>query len=387
MSWHEPSTLALRVSSINIKGKGPCINIAAEGTMKNYEGHGGAGWGTVLTLPAGPEWHHYVMEFDPDGALGLGTYTVNIDGTSKVFYFGEQKLQEGADIDLFGMWNAKLPAEEKAMTFYLDDVTNTTNGQPDPASHAFNATPAGWVGRNNSFTAKTYIVRPYHQFGWAGSLTWLDGLNGASPMYTIPKTDRYCMGGIIYLASYENLNVPRASYGAGLNGTLNTKDHHFYATGRFKIDWANVDASELFGWYNSATACDATTEGKGHTFPKNFLGVAIHAGSNGYGMIPSYHPAQPAGEQMLEAREPAVRVYEDGQWREFYLEYDPDGAGGKGQLKVQVGKDGTPVIYDLKEGAKSSNFAFDRFGLLTMRKGGGKPHAIYFDKMTYTVAP
>jgi hypothetical protein len=247
MSWHEPSTLALRVSTINIKGKGPAINIAAEGTMKNYEGHGGAGWGTVVTIPAGPEWHHYVMEFDPDGALGLGTYTVNIDGTSKVFYFGEEKLKEGADIELFGIWNAKLPAEEKPMTFYLDDVSNSTNSQPDPASNAFNAAPAGWVGRNNSFTAKDYIVRPYHEFGWAKTLPWLDGLNGASPMYTIASTDRYCMGGIIYLASYENLNVPRASYGAGLNGTLNTRDHHFYATGRFKLDWANVDAAELFG--------------------------------------------------------------------------------------------------------------------------------------------
>jgi hypothetical protein len=107
MSWHEPSTLALRVSTINIKGKGPCINIAGEGTMKNYEGHGGAGWGTVTTFPAGPAWHHYVMEFDPDGALGLGTFTVEIDGASKVFYFGEQKLKEsGGDIDLVGVWNA-----------------------------------------------------------------------------------------------------------------------------------------------------------------------------------------------------------------------------------------------------------------------------------------
>jgi hypothetical protein len=218
-------------------------------------------------------------------------------------------------------------------------------------------------------------------------LPWLDGLNGASPMYTIANTDRYCMGGIIYLASYENLNVPRASYGAGLNGSLNTRDHHFYATGRFKLDWANVDAAELFGWYNSATACDETTAGKGHMFPKHFLGVAIHAGSNGYGMIPGYRSPQFSEEHMLETREPAVRVYEDGVWREFYLEYDPDGAGGKGQLKVQVGKDGTPVTYDLKEGARSADFGFDRFGLLTMRKGGGKPHAIYFDKMTYTVAP
>jgi hypothetical protein len=270
------------------------------------------------------------------------------------------------------------------MTAYLDDVANTTNGQRDPASNDFNSPPQGWVGRNNSLTNKDYIIRPYHEFGWAKTLPHLDGLNGFSPMYTI--LDRYCMGGIIYLASSDNLNVPRASYGAGLNGIVNAEQHHLYATGRFKMDWANVDAGELFGWYNSATACDQTTGGKGHGLPNNFLGVTIAAGSNGYGMIPSYRSPLDPEEQTLKTWNPATRVYEDGEWREFYMEYNPDGAEGKGQLKLQLGKAGAPVTYDLKDRAKGSEFAFDRFGLLTHRKGGGKPHAIYFDKLTYTVA-
>jgi hypothetical protein len=53
---------------------------------------------------------------------------------------------------------------------------------------------------------------------------------------------------------------------------------------------------------------------------------------------------------------------------------------------VQIGKDGVPYTMDLEAGAKGENFAFDRFGLLTERKGGGKHHAVYFDKLTYTVA-
>jgi hypothetical protein len=387
-SWHEPSTLALRVSSINIKGTGRRINVSAEGTLGNYEGHGGAGWGTIDTFPAGPEWHHYVMKFDPAGGYGLGTFTVEVDGTSKVFYFGEDKLKRaGANIDLFGLWNSKIPAEDAAFTLFLDDVTNTVNGKPDPSSNDFNSAPAGWVGRNNHFTANDYVVRPGHQFGWAGGLKYLDGLNGFSPMYTLADSERHCMGGVIYLASYENLNVRRASYGADLGGTLNARDHPMYATGRFKLDWANVDAGELFGWYNSATACDDTTGGKGHMFPGKFLGVAIHAGSNGYGMIPSYRSPGLADEQMLARNESPPRVYEDGQWRDFYMEYDPDAADGNGQLKLQIGSDGKPVTLDLKPSAKANgDFAFDRFGLLTMRKGGGKPHGIYFDAMTYTVA-
>ncbi len=386
MSWHEPSTLAIRISSVGKKGLGRFINVAGEGTLKDYEGHGGAGWGTITTFPAGPEWHHYVMELDPAGGYGLGSFTVRIDGVSKIFYFGENKIEKGGDIEIFGMWNGKIPAEDKAITAYLDDVTNTTNGERDPASNDFNSPPTGWVGCNNSFTARDYIVRPSHQFGWARTLPYLDGLNGYSPMYTIPDSDRYCMGGIIYLASFDNLNVPRASYGAGLNGTLNTKDHHMYITGRFKMDWANVDAGELFGWYHSSTACDQVTGGKGHGLPDKFLGVTIAAGSNGYGMLPCYRSPLKPEEQTLKTWTPATRVYEDGEWREFYMEYDPDGAGGRGQLKIQVDKDSAPVVYDLEEGAKGSDFAFDRVGLLTDRKGGGKPHAIYFDKLTYTVS-
>ena len=59
------------------------------------------------------------------------------------------------------------------------------------------------------------------------------------------------------------------------------------------------------------------------------------------------------------------------------------------QARLQIGSEGKTVVFDLKPGdkGKDGNFAFDRFGLLTMRKGGGKPHAIYFDTLTYTVAP
>jgi hypothetical protein len=71
---------------------------------------------------------------------------------------------------------------------------------------------------------------------------------------------------------------------------------------------------------------------------------------------------------------------------EFRLDGDRDGAGGKGQIKVQIGSAGVPYAYDLLAGAKSDKFTFDRFGLLTERKGGGKLHGIYFDKLTYTVA-
>jgi hypothetical protein len=131
--------------------------------------------------------------------------------------------------------------------------------------------------------------------------------------------------------------------------------------------------------------------------PNKFLGVKIDGGAM-YFAMPCYRSPNLLEEHASSAEkfiaEPLrgeyppqpPRLYQDGQWREFYLEYDPDGAGGKGQIKVQIGSDGVPYTFDLQAGAKSENFAFDRFGLLTERKGGGKNHAIYFDKLTYTVA-
>src|SRR5947207_7819657 len=149
-------------------------------------------------------------------------------------------------------------------------------------------------------------------------------------MYVIVPSQRHCMGGIIYLSDYGMVtqntpqnrpvynppgDVQRAFYGADLGGTLNAKDHHFYATGRFKLDWAETDAAELFGWFNGANAAAPGTADpkesyqikikeppnliqKGWTMPDKFLGVQIHGGSStGYSMMPGYKsPHLPAPE-------------------------------------------------------------------------------------------
>jgi hypothetical protein len=425
MGWREPNTLAFRF----VRKRG-AVNVSIDIATRTYNGAGG-GAGVIASCPAGPQWHHYVLEFDPGKPDDPGTVTVQFDDKTQSFELPPGKKAMGADFDLFGLWNHKIPATGSVMTAYVDDVKNTVNGQPDPSTYHDGSTwfgdftddpkAHGWVGRNNSFTAKDYIVRPKHEFGWAGALPHLDGLDGYSPMYVIDPTQRHCMGGIIYLSDLGMVtqntpqnpkvfdppgDVARAFYGADLGGTLNAKDHHFYATGRFKLDFAETDAAELFGWFNSANAAapgkDDPKESyeikikepkqviqQGWTTPDNFLGVEIHGGSaNGYSMMPAYKSPHLPAVCVSESTDIHRRVYADAQWREFYMEYDATAAGGKGQLKLQIGNDGIPFTYDLQEGAKGANgdFAFDRFGLLTMRKGGGKPHAIYFDKLTYTVA-
>jgi hypothetical protein len=167
----------------------------------------------------------------------------------------------------------------------------------------------------------------------------------------------------------------------------------------------------MFGWFNSATARDVESRDSwyvairkpthdkreksasridihhGQTMPDKFMGVQIHGGSAaGYSMMPGYRSPL-LKEEQASGNSDRMRFYQDGEWRDFHMEYDPTGAAGKGQIKVQLGNNGTVCTYDLEEGAKGEKFAFDRFGFVTMRKGGGKPHAVYLDRLTYTVAP
>jgi hypothetical protein len=391
LSWREQSTLGLRFGF----NQGT-FTVWVDFNTRTGEGKGGGTWEPVASFKPGPQWHHYVLEYDP---AGTGKVTVQFDEETATYALKYGIKELGADMDLFGVWNAKIPAFGNSTRAYLDDVVNTVNGQRCPSSSNFDTPPQGWVGVNNIFfNKKDYIVRPCHNFGWVKGLQHLDGSNpDDSPMYVIrDDSQRYCAGGPIWLANWD-LPKSRACYGADLGGTLNAKDHHLLVTGRIKLDWANVDAGELFGWYNSATATDAEGAGRGHTMPNQFMGVKIDGGA-AYHTMPCYRSPTLPEEQAssadkyipepLKAEFPPQppRLYHDGEWREFYMEYNPDSAGGKGQIKVQIGSDGVPYTFDLLPGAKSEKFAFDRFGLLTERKGGGKHHAIYFDKLTYTVA-
>jgi hypothetical protein len=390
LAWREPSTIGLRFGF----NQGN-ITVWVDFNSKTCEGKGGGTWEPVASIKPGPEWHHYVLEYDP---AGTGKITAQFDNETATYPLKYGIKDLGADMDLFGVWNQKIPAFGTPTLAYLDDIVNTINGQRCPSSSNFDSTPAGWVGVNNVFSNKRdYIVRSFHNFGWVKGLPHLDGSDpNDSPMYVLRDAgQRYCAGGAIWLANWE-LPKSRASYGADLGGTLNAKDHHMFVTGRIKMDWANVDAGELFGWYNSATAIEGQG-GKGHTMPDKFLGVKIDGGT-GYHTMPCYRSPNLPEEQSTSAAafipEPLKgefppqppRLYHDGVWREFYLGYNPDGAGGKGQITVQIGSDSMPYTFDLAAGAKGENFAFDRFGLLTERKGGGKHHAVYFDKLTYTVA-
>ena len=68
----------------------------------------------------------------------------------------------------------------------------------------------------------------------------------------------------------------------------------------------------------------------------------------------------------------------DGTSHDWKLEYDPDGADGKGEITFTL--DGRPWKLALTEGHKADGAMFNRFGILNQQTTGGSIEA-YFDDL------
>jgi hypothetical protein len=74
-------------------------------------------------------------------------------------------------------------------------------------------------------------------------------------------------------------------------------------------------------------------------------------------------------------------IYPDGKGHDWSLDYDPDGAGGNGRIRLTL--DGESGTLDLRQGDKSRGTIFDRFGIVTSWIDGNSQN-VYLDDITYT---
>jgi hypothetical protein len=166
------------------------------------------------------------------------------------------------------------------------------------------------------------------------------------------------------------------------------------ATGRFRQDWINTDGPTLFGWFNSTTGADLTS----NMFPENFLGCNIEK-SDGRG-IACRSAYRTIGDNQTDDYYKAHRtspytsapyLFPGQGWVDFYLAYDPSANSGNGAITVKIGTKAAQTFNldtETPMRAKDRGFALDRFGLLTKRASGSHDGAsFYFDKLTYTVVP
>jgi hypothetical protein len=69
---------------------------------------------------------------------------------------------------------------------------------------------------------------------------------------------------------------------------------------------------------------------------------------------------------------------------EWSIDYDPDAAGGLGEITVTL--DGVVRTLTLQPGQKSEGAVLDHFGIFNMQKGNGKHANVFFDDLRYTFA-
>jgi hypothetical protein len=92
--------------------------------------------------------------------------------------------------------------------------------------------------------------------------------------------------------------------------------------------------------------------------------------------------AQNRGSTLPAPRE-FPTILPDRQAHDWSLVYDPNGAGGNGQVVVTL--DGKSKTFDFRPGDKTAGTTFDRFGIVTSWIDGNSQD-VYFDDVTYAAA-
>src|SRR5262249_41393080 len=114
---------------------------------------------------------------------------------------------------------------------------------------------------------------------------------------------------------------------------------------------------------------------------KSVLGILFEGPSQvGHYVRPAYATA--SGARGLTEDGPIIRP--DGQSHRWAIQFAPDRAGGRGQIEVTF--DGQSKKLDLAPGHREQGARFDRFGLITMQRGGHFLQ-LYVDDLRYTAGP
>ncbi len=203
--------------------------------------------------------------------------------------------RSGARFDRFGLVSSVAePAETLAI--YFDDLT--LNGEPLDFDH-----DPGWTGKNNQVEFDDTFKRGQHDFGYQGDTRFAGGSPGE-------------IGGLIF--------SDNGGYYADDVGRLSLDDR-LIASGRMALVERGSEAGFYVGWFDS--------QGRGYP-PKNLLGVIVE-GPNSVGSMfrPVFAGSSAEVGAALQAG-PLVNPF--GKPHQWKIEYDPQGAQGRGELRVSL---------------------------------------------------
>jgi hypothetical protein len=153
--------------------------------------------------------------------------------------------------------------------------------------------------------------------------------------------------------------------------TLNDKLH---ASGRFAVTQDDGTSGVLFGWFNQTS--------RGWRTPNSFGFRLDGNGGGGYWLFFEYGTKNylTGGGGAMEGRYQVTKTkpfMPDGTQHVWTLEYDPDGAGGNGVMRMTI--DGVLWEEALKQGHKQDGATFDRFGIWNVQTTGGGMDVWYDD--------
>jgi hypothetical protein len=140
------------------------------------------------------------------------------------------------------------------------------------------------------------------------------------------------------------------------------------------------DSTTLFGFY-SAEDSMRRNDSQADGIPEGVVGIHIEGPSrDGFYFYPVHRVRGGRGRAAVLASCP--RIHPDGASHDWSLEYDPEGAGGRGRITISL--DGRSAALDLEEGGRASGTRLDRFGIVTSWIDGNSQD-VYWDDIAYTV--
>jgi hypothetical protein len=359
--WRTPNTLGLR-----LQGRGNYFIAFADYCTSHWLAGGQSftqdadktsSRAKATDFPSGMKPVKWSIEYDPNGNDGKGVIRATVGEHTAICDLAPGHKADGATFNHFGIMNV-MKSADKGGDVWFDDITI------DGREEGFDRDPK-WEGKNNRKTWKSVIVRPRFDFGF-------------SPTNFAGGKKKGELGGMIFRGDCR-YPEKMACYGDRI-GPL-TLDKPFKASGKIAMTRGVTDSTALFGFYNSKDSMRQNPS-QSDGVPESVVGVHIEGpSSEGFLFYPVYR-TKGGGSRAPETRK-FQHIHPDGKSHDWSLEYNPDGAGGNGQITVIF--DGKSNTFDLEKGDKERGTKLDRFGIVTSWIDGNSEN-VYWDDVTYTVS-
>jgi len=314
--WRTPNTIAMRLN-----GRGDNFFAYVEYCTSKWRAGGDTTPFPAVNDPATGRWNligfpcnqsfRWTLNYDPHGNGGKGVVTATIGEHTATCNLDVSHKQDGATFTHFGVVNV-LKSADSGSEVWFDNVS-INGGEVETFSH-----DPHWDARNNRTMYETRLVRPRFDFGFSDT----NYAGGTAPGE---------LGGLIFRGDCRYPDK-MACYGDRI-GPL-TLDKPLRASGRIAMRRGVSDSTTLFGFYNSNESM-RSNELQSEGLPESVLGIHVEGpSSEGFQFYPVLRTTG-GGSQFGSPREfPSIRP--DGARHDWNLEYDPDGADGKGRVTVAL---------------------------------------------------